>query len=275
MQPRHWLAVTLIAACLLLVVVLAKRGFNSSSKKVTETETGPVNAVSWKALMDESAAAYDLPQTVMSADSLLSSHEPAAADSSLIRQTLVFLQKNDFHIPAARYEFLLAQAVEQKEQWLNAGEVLYNTAVNEVDSSIRNFLMSQAILCFDSVLQTDADHSRATLIKGLALTDRRETMMQGVPLLLQVVRKDPENIPANYTLALLAIESGQYDKALSRFQKLISLQPSNPEYYYHAGIAHQRSGNREEALQNFKKSMELAKDEETKERIQQTIDQLN
>jgi tetratricopeptide (TPR) repeat protein len=178
-------------------------------------------------------------------------------------------------LPAARYELLLAEATGESSQWNRAGDAIYRSALNEADTTIRDFLMREAIACFDTVLQADKNNFQATLFKGLALADKRETMMHGVPLLLQAVRKDPDNIPANYTLALLAIESGQLDKALSRFQKLISLQPSNPEYYYQAGRVYEKSGMKDQALIHYRKSLELSKDEKTRELIRQTIDQIN
>jgi cytochrome c-type biogenesis protein CcmH/NrfG len=42
--------------------------------------------------------------------------------------------------------------------------------------------------------------------------------MQGITLLLEVVKQDPNNHAANLNLGMFAMKSGQYDKAVIRFK---------------------------------------------------------
>lgn len=55
-------------------------------------------------------------------------------------------------------------------------------------------------------------------------------MPEGIMTLVQISRDHPDNERVNFQLGLLSIESGQYDKALKRFEKLVSLHPENEEY---------------------------------------------
>lgn len=52
----------------------------------------------------------------------------------------------------------------------------------------------------------------------------------GIQKLLGVVRQDSNNVRAIYHLGLFSIQSGQFEKAEKRFEKLILLQPENQEY---------------------------------------------
>lgn len=275
MQARHWTAVALATACLLLVVILAVNNRNTSEKTVHKTTAPTAQNYSWSALMQDAAQEFDLPPSVVNTDSILESKALHPEDTALINQALEFFRNNRYYIPAARYQVYKAKAIDQSFAWMNAGTEIYFLAANEADSALRDFFMQEAVACFNQVLESDEQNQTAMLYKGLALTDKRETMMEGVPLLLSVVRKDSNNIPANYTLALLAIESNQLEKALLRFEKLISLQPSNPEYYFQTGRVYEMMGEREKALANYRRSYELTEDEGSRAVLEKIINNLN
>ncbi|MES2617121.1 MAG: hypothetical protein V4613_04535, partial [Bacteroidota bacterium] len=50
-------------------------------------------------------------------------------------------------------------------------------------------------------------------------------LMKPAKLLLEVNRAEPDNVDALYYLGKLAIETQQFEKAIERFKKLVSLQP--------------------------------------------------
>jgi len=53
--------------------------------------------------------------------------------------------------------------------------------------------------------------------------------MQGIQELLKVVRKDSTNMKAQFVLGVGGFVSGQYDKAIERFSKVVTAQPDNVE----------------------------------------------
>lgn len=55
----------------------------------------------------------------------------------------------------------------------------------------------------------------------------QEKIMEGVGLLKEVLKKDDENIDAIWELGKLSMESSQYDKAIIRFEKFVSLTEEN------------------------------------------------
>lgn len=72
-------------------------------------------------------------------------------------------------------------------------------------------------------------------------------MMQPARLLLEVVRTDSNHLDALYYLGKLAQESNQYEKAIGRFKKLVSLQPQNQSFYLEIVKTYQMMGNETEA----------------------------
>jgi len=73
---------------------------------------------------------------------------------------------------------------------------------------------------------------------------------------------------------MLSVQSGQLDKAIIRFKKLISLQPFNPEYYYYLADVYSKAGQKEQAIKTYETCKSLLKDEQAKKDIDNIINQL-
>ena len=53
--------------------------------------------------------------------------------------------------------------------------------------------------------------------------------MQGITMLREVLEKDPDNLKANYWMGEFSVMSGQLDKAVLRYEKVLEVDPSNYE----------------------------------------------
>ena len=99
--------------------------------------------------------------------------------------------------------------------------------------------------------------------------------MKGVSLLKEVVATDSNNVQAIFTLGMLSIQSSQFEKAQERFEKLIKLEPFNPEYYFYLGEVYAKSGNVAKAIKTYETCKTLVTDKEAKKEIDQIINKLN
>ncbi len=72
-------------------------------------------------------------------------------------------------------------------------------------------------------------------------------LMRPAKLLLEVNKAEPDNTDALFYLGKLAIETQQYEKAIERFKKLVSLQPQNSENYTELSEIYKMMGNEKEA----------------------------
>ena len=95
-------------------------------------------------------------------------------------------------------------------------------------------------------------------------------VMQAVTLLKEVLAADSNNVQAIYTLGMLSIQSGQYDKAVERFEKLRQLEPMNSEYYYYLADIYSQLGQKDKAV----KALEVCKTLTTSEEARKNIDEL-
>lgn len=115
-------------------------------------------------------------------------------------------------------------------------------------------LAGQAGEVFRNLLETDPTNSswKNKLAMTLMTT---EAPMAGVQLLREVLAENPENREAILNLGLLAIRSGQYDRATERFDRLLALDSSDYEALFYLGVAHAESGNNEAAKDVFEQLM--------------------
>ncbi|MNL68036.1 Tetratricopeptide repeat protein [compost metagenome] len=74
---------------------------------------------------------------------------------------------------------------------------------------------------------------------------------------MDVVKKDPKNLKANMSLGTFAMKSGQFDKAIIRFNDIIAIKPS-PEAYFYLGTAYENLGRNNEAINAYLESKKLA-----------------
>lgn len=273
MNSTKQVALLLGAACLFIVVVLSWNNLNRSGAQIETTVLAPRSFdIGWDQTLGNELSVLQIPESIIKLEDgkLKIAHD----DTTSLRNSLEFSIQNNYRSIAAYFQLQLAEKIQSTKEWELAGQSVYTYAVQMQDTMRRDFLMAEAMRCFDQVLEKNPSNRSATLYKGLALADKRESMMMAVPLLLQVVREDTANILANYTLGMLAIESGQLDKALNRFEKLISLQPSNAEYHFQAARTSEMMGNKELALNYYRASLELTSNPQIQEQLKEIIKQL-
>ena len=82
----------------------------------------------------------------------------------------------------------------------------------------------------DRILLADPSNKAALTTKATCLVYFDGSVMEGVGLLRQVETIDSNYVPVQHHLMLLAIQSGQYEKAMMRLKKLLLLQPENEQY---------------------------------------------
>jgi Flp pilus assembly protein TadD len=77
------------------------------------------------------------------------------------------------------------------------------------------------------------------------------------------------------TLGEASMISGQFDKAIERFVKVVRLQPNNLEANLLLAETYERTGKKEEAVSWYKKSVGLTEMPQLKEAVNQKINELS
>jgi len=103
----------------------------------------------------------------------------------------------------------------------------------------------------------DAKVNQEVLFLIAEAYDGMKNRASAIPLLEAVIARNSKNVEAYARLADLYTKENMADKAKTILEKLISLQPSNPEVFYSLGEYNYKAGNYSEALKLYQKSFTL------------------
>ena len=98
--------------------------------------------------------------------------------------------------------------------------------------------------------------------------------MKGITMLLDVVKEDPEHENAQLNLGFLSVKSGQYDKALERFDNVVNINPLRSEVYLFKAQTQLRMGDKNGALISFEQFIEKSTDQEMVSEVKKYIKQI-
>ena len=177
-------------------------------------------------------------------------------------------------VPAAFYYELIAEKEPAYASWLKAGDKFTDAYQQSIDTLIQPALVQKAI---NSYQQADKLKPNTLEVKtglGIAYVTGTPNPMQGIQLLLEVVKLEPENIKANLNLGLFAMKSGQFDKAVGRFKTVISKAPSAEAWFYLAS-SYENLGKKPEAIDAYIKTKEIAADPNMSQFVDRKINELS
>ncbi|MBL7765917.1 MAG: tetratricopeptide repeat protein [Chitinophagaceae bacterium] len=159
---------------------------------------------------------------------------------------------------AAAFYYKKAAFLENTEKSITfAGNLLLAVMQKTEQPAIRKWQAQEAVECFNKALSFNPENPDTKIALATCYTEGTGETMKGVTLLREVTQKDSNNISANIILGKLAIQSGQLDKAIKRFELVLSLRPDNTEAMYFLAEAYKNKGNKEKAIALFEQCKKL------------------
>ncbi len=112
-------------------------------------------------------------------------------------------------------------------------------------------LIESAIEGYEMLLEKKPGFIDAKIGLAVCLVEGSIEPMRGIGLLREVLEVEPDNIKAHVNLGYFSIKSGQYDKAIERFEKVIEIDPEYPESYLYLGDIYETQKDMEKAIVNY------------------------
>jgi cytochrome c-type biogenesis protein CcmH/NrfG len=119
-------------------------------------------------------------------------------------------------------------------------------------------------------INPDSDSSKVGL-GSVYLYGGIDAPMQGISLINEVARRDSGNVYAQWTLGQASVQSGQLDKALERFKRVVRLQPGNLEAILMVADVADKMGKNTEAVEWYNKLLPSVTDPVLKKEIEARI----
>lgn len=160
------------------------------------------------------------------------------------------------HKQVAPYAWATGKAAHlaRSEKKLNFAGQFYLELMHEAGTpAVGAWAAEGAVNCLSEALKLNPDNDTTRLALATAYIEGTGAPMSGVSILREMVAKEPDHIPANLLLGRLSIQSGQWDKAVARLEHVIELEPTHREALYFLAEAYKGKGNKEKAIQTFRK----------------------
>ena len=183
---------------------------------------------------------------------------------------------DDVNQPAAAafaYESV-AKSESNYNNWIITGDRFTDGYQNFKDTTATAGLLNKAINAYNKALEINPKSLDAQTGLGVAYVTGTQNPMQGIQLLLGVVKEEPKNVKANMNLGMFSMKSGQFQKAVERFKTVIDVK-ATPEAWFYLGTSYENLGMKPQAILAYQKSKELAADPNLAEFIDRKIKELN
>ncbi|MEJ5993644.1 tetratricopeptide repeat protein [Pedobacter sp. Du54] len=220
------------------------------------------STVSSFTIEDASASAKDLisANSAKEISALESAYKSASGSDQLVQAKQLAQKWDDVEqaVPSAMYLEVVANNEPSLTNWLEAGTRFLKGFDNSIDNDVRSALLLKANASFTKAMAIDSTNTDAKTGLGITIVNGMGAPMEGIMMLREVVAKEPKNLKANMNLGVFAIKSGQFDKAITRFNTIITTIKATPDAYFYLATAYEKLGKNTEAIDAFLMSKKLA-----------------
>lgn len=101
-----------------------------------------------------------------------------------------------------------------------------------------------------------------------------ENPMEGIFMLREILKEDPNNVKAIFTMGMLSVRSGQHEKAVIRFKRLLELEPARTEVHRLLGNAYKALDDTEAARLSYQEFLKHSDDDKANAEVTALIKEL-
>ncbi|MGI8893508.1 MAG: tetratricopeptide repeat protein [Bacteroidia bacterium] len=260
------------AIVLIALLYLAPRTVPADKETAAETEhvhadfaiDDEVEAAKRRIGAENSAIIEDFEQRINKDDN----------DPKMLQRLAAEWELNNEPALAAYYYSLYADESGETEMFVKAGDLYYQSFRSAVDSVYRDQMAHLAIDNYrQAVDKGDVDNQTKTNL-GVLIVETTANPMQGITLLREVVQNDPENESAQLQLGFFSFKSGQYDKAVERFEKVLVINPARTDALLYIGEAYLARKENSKAIEYFERFLQVSENNAMKREVEEYIKQV-
>jgi tetratricopeptide (TPR) repeat protein len=183
--------------------------------------------------------------------------------------------------PYAWYEGEAARLENSEKSLTFAAHLFLQNLRGENDPALRSWKALQAKDLFERSLKINPNNDSSTVGLGACFIfgGISAAPMEGILKVRAVAERDSTNIFAQEVLGQGSMLSGQYDKAIARFETVYRLSANNMNTRLEASLmlaeAYEKNENKQAAINWYEKSLDLVKNDEIRSEIRKRIDELS
>lgn len=187
---------------------------------------------------------------------------------------IVPYQQAGLYDSAAWYAEQANAFFKSTESLLKAANASYEAYTFAVEREKQQVLAEKTRSLFNQLLDKDPGNADAKTKVAMTYMSS-ESPMKGIQMLREVVETDPRNELALFNLGMLAIQSGQYGRAVDWFEKLLAVNANHLQGNLLLGVAYLNQGEKAKARQQFEKVKKLDSDPSVQATVDSYLQELN
>lgn len=166
-------------------------------------------------------------------------------------------------IPYAYYLSEAAKLDNSEKKLTFAARLILENMKREDNPAKKVWEAQTAASLFEKALKQDPDNNDLKVglgscyVYGEGMIGNPEQTMKGIQQLLEVVKKDSNNMQAQLVLGIGGVISNQYNKAIERLKKVVSFDPQNLEAVSWLADAYAAAGDKQNAIKWYEQSEHL------------------
>lgn len=195
----------------------------------------------------------------------------------IYKQLATFWKDSLNHPEIAAYYIGEEAKLESSEKNLNfAARLLLAQLMAETNPAMQTWLATNAKGLFEQSLQLNPNSDSVKVEIGACYLfgNISSTPMEGILKIKEVADKDSNNVYAQLMLGLGGVRSGQYDKAIERFQAVIRKEPANLQAIFNLAETFEKKGDKVNAVLWYRKAQSIINIPEAKQELEQRIESL-
>jgi tetratricopeptide (TPR) repeat protein len=183
--------------------------------------------------------------------------------------------------PYAYYLSEAAKLVNSEKNLTFAARLILESMRREDSVALKAWEAETAASLFERALKLDPDNDDLKVglgscyVYGQGMIGDPQQTMKGIQQLLEVVRKDSNNMQAQVVLGIGAVISRQFDKAIERLNKVVAFDPNNLEAVSWLADAYAGEGDKTNAVKWYEQSKRLVNNPAFSKEVDERIKALN
>ena len=134
-------------------------------------------------------------------------------------------------VMAGFYAKQIAEVENTGTSWSITGTTFASALQMELEEKLKLFARNQALEAFENAISLEPDVIDHRVNQALCYIEVPEAgePMKGIQMLAGLATKYPDAAAPPYQLARLAVRTGQYERAQTRIEQAMKLDPQNPK----------------------------------------------
>jgi tetratricopeptide (TPR) repeat protein len=160
---------------------------------------------------------------------------------------------------AGYYAEEVANLENTGQAWGLAGTTYVLCAQQADQDKTRQFCSSRALKAFENAISLEPETVSHRINLALAFTDSppADNPMKGILMLRELDTQYPDNPSVLFHLGRLAVQTGQWDRAVERLSRSVELNPDNRAAWCLLAQAYEETGNQAKAAECSRRCEEM------------------